>query len=217
MSDETRRRTIRIADLCHTQRILTVPGQDGFGYGNTGDCTRAALASAVALIEEQPIEYDSVPHVGNYPDGFDEDTDPLRDAGWGRLWWRASQRWLAHRHLLLFGEFDADALDTANWYADQAPEFRWALGSVQSSRGDFTHSVVVDLADVSSGQPDIVWDPHPAGDAYGMPLKGWTPFGPIEWAADEVERGHLWCSYPPDDPMAEQIVATAYQPTGGAS
>lgn len=214
-------RTVGIAeartDLCHIQRILTVPGQRGFGHGNTGDCTRAALASAVALIEGRPVEYDQVPHVGNYPDGFDEDTDPLRDAGWGRLWWRASQRWLARRDLLLFGEFDAHDLDTARWYASEAPHYRWALGSVTSPRGSFTHSVVVDLADVADGQPLIVWDPHPAGDAYGLPLNGWTPFGPLEWAAHEVEQGRLWCSFPADDPLAERIVASAKALVRGSS
>lgn len=150
------------------QTILTGPGHPEFRPGNVGDCHRACIASIfeVALAD--------VPHFVDYPDGYDADDDPLTDEH-GALWFRAMRRWLRtapHGVELDVGYYDdLDAI--TDHLAEAAAVNAWPLhtiGRVTSPRSvngeRWKHSVVVDR------HGHIVWDPHPAQDAYGLPVEG---------------------------------------------
>lgn len=142
------------------QTIFTGPGQPGFGPGNVGDCLRACLAS----ILEVPL--DRVPHFADYPASymaaFPDERDPLT-ADHGGLWYRNARRWLRDVPLDLVG-YQADALAEVGSFlaADPCCWPRHLIGTVPSPRGDFDHSVVLDL------DGTVVWDPHPDQDAYPL-------------------------------------------------
>lgn len=149
-----------------TQTVFTGPGHPEFAPGNVGNCLQATLASALGM------SLDEVPHFADYPPEYEawekRGGDPLT-VEHGGFWYRNLRRWLRdgnvpHGRALDIAGYDMDQLGYfVDFYARDAEAWpRHMLGSVQSPRGDFKHSVILD----EHGR--IVWDPHPAQDAYDL-------------------------------------------------
>lgn len=144
------------------QTVLTTPVDGVYTPGDTGNCLQAALASIL------DVDVHQVPHVVDYPDGYDDATDPLFEEH-GPLWYRACRLWLraggpdgTPRDL-----YGCDDVPQAVAYVATRPPFVASpllLGGVTSPRGGFSHAVVVDE------HGTIVWDPHPGQDAYRLPV-----------------------------------------------
>lgn len=151
------------------QTITTGPGKPDFVEGEyVGNCTQAAIASIFEL------ELEQVPHFVMYPKGYDADSDPLYESN-GSLWLRVLRRYIRYLGFELWffetGEDPVngnvvDSLDNLTLLDNAGNQmYQHGLGSVQSLRGDYRHTVVI-----STDPVEVVWDPHPDQDAYNLPV-----------------------------------------------
>jgi hypothetical protein len=121
-----------------------------------GDC----LAACVASVFEVPLA--EVPHFAQV-----HGPNPLD----GPVWWLAMGEWAAERGYALTYHEGCVPRDFAGDPSD--PVERFALGVGQSPRGDWLHTVVIDL------DGNVAHDPHPSRSGIDGPLLGFDYFSRV--------------------------------------